>query len=259
MGKITRALERREIHQLFHCVQETRYRERNRTLLMCGIGMALRATELCQLNVGDVLFDNGEVKTYITIRGETAKFSKGRTIRIGAGVQRSIGEFFAHKRSVNESLAHDAPLFYSQKGGYLDRTQLFRTVKAVLKKTGIDESVHTLRKTGGTHYYIQSGYDLIATQQFLGHSDPSTTRRYINLTTEQLERYSELFSKFLLDAIAHETEKGNTLDNMLHFSDSDLLLELQQRGYEISTLLRQKRRQELSAADVISIDAGRRR
>lgn len=101
-------------------------------------------------------------------------------------------------------------MFCSQKGGHLDRTRLFRIVKRLLKKAGIDESVHTLRKTGGTHYYIKSNYDLIATQQFLGHTNPSVTRQYINMTTEQLEHYSEVFSEFLMGAIEGEMSKGNT-------------------------------------------------
>ena len=201
MGKTTRALERSEITKLFSCVDGARYSERNRAMLICGIGLALRAKELCHLNVGDIRDNNGDVKTYVTIRGETAKFEKERTIRMGKGVRQALSEFIDRKRNNGESLARGAPLFCSQKGGYLDRTQLFRTVKAILGRTGIDESVHTLRKTGGTHYYIKSGYDLIATQQFLGHADPATTRRYINMTTERLERYAEAFSEFLLGAI----------------------------------------------------------
>ena len=43
--------------------------------------MALRASELTGLNVSDV-YDCEQVKTHVTIRGETAKFSKGRTIRV---------------------------------------------------------------------------------------------------------------------------------------------------------------------------------
>jgi integrase len=251
----TRALERDEIHRLFQCISG-RYATRNRNMLICGIAMALRATELCRLNVGDVLDDNGDVKRYVAIRGETAKFGKGRIIRIGQAVRGALADFINHKQKVNESLSNDAPLFCSQKGGYLDRTRLFRIVKAVLKKAGVDESVHTLRKTGGTHYYITSKYDLIATQQFLGHSDPSVTRKYINMTPEQLERYSEVFSTFLIDAIE---VKDNSIHNLLHFSDSDLLLELQQRGYDITAWLLQKRQMEIGEANIISIDAVRRK
>ena len=54
MGKTTRALERSEITKLFSCVDGARYSERNRAMLICGIGLALRAKELCHLNVGDM-------------------------------------------------------------------------------------------------------------------------------------------------------------------------------------------------------------
>ena len=253
----TRALERGEIHHMFACISG-RHALRDHTMLICGIAMALRATELCRLNVGDVLDSNGNIKRYVTIRSETAKFWQERTIRIGTAVRGALGNFIDHKRKAGEPTDGDSPLFCSQKGGHLDRTRLFRIVKSILKKAGIEESVHTLRKTGGTHYYTKSNYDLIATQQFLGHSDPSVTRKYINMTPEQLERYSEAFSEFLMGAIFGGEEKGNTSGHLLPFSDGDLLLELQQRGYDISPLLHRKRKGDISKADVLSIDAIRR-
>lgn len=72
-------------------------------MLICGIAMALRATELRRLNVGDVLDDNGDVRRYVTIRGETAKFGKKRTLGIGRGVQQAIAAFIDHKGEVGES------------------------------------------------------------------------------------------------------------------------------------------------------------
>lgn len=44
------------------------------------------------------------------------------------------------------------------------------------------------------------------TQQFLGHADPATTRKYIGLTSEQLVSYSERASVRLFEAM----EKGET-------------------------------------------------
>ena len=131
----TRALERDEIHRLFGCVSG-RYAPRNRTMLICGIAMALRATELCQLNVGDVLSSTDEVKRYVTIRKETAKFNKGRTIRQGDFARETLSAFLAFKQGCGESLAYHAPLFCSQKGGHLDRTQLFRVVSSAMRKAG---------------------------------------------------------------------------------------------------------------------------
>lgn len=48
-------------------------------LLIVGIGMALRMSELVGLKVGDV-YNGEQVKSYVTIRPETAKNKKERTI-----------------------------------------------------------------------------------------------------------------------------------------------------------------------------------
>ena len=170
-----RALENDEVHRLFACICG-KFALRNRTMLICGISMALRATELCRLNVGDLVGANGAIKTYVTIRAETAKWKKPRKVRIGAQVRRALRRFIAYKASKGESLEADAPLFISRQGGYLTLYALFHVVKKILARAGIEESPHCLRKTGATIYYIESGYDLFATQQFLGHTDPSTTR-----------------------------------------------------------------------------------
>ena len=79
----TRALEDSEIKVIFEHIEGT-HAKRNETLLIVGIGLALRASELVGLKVSDV-YDR-QVKSYVTIRPETAKFGKERTIRIGDGI-----------------------------------------------------------------------------------------------------------------------------------------------------------------------------
>ena len=53
----TRALEDAEIMAMFAKI-EGRYTRRDRTMLIVAIHLALRATELCSLTVGDV-YDGG--------------------------------------------------------------------------------------------------------------------------------------------------------------------------------------------------------
>ncbi|MFB3040524.1 MAG: tyrosine-type recombinase/integrase, partial [Candidatus Poribacteria bacterium] len=89
-------------------------------------------------------------------------------------------------------------------------------VKKIMAKAGIKESVHALRKTGATIYYQQSGYDLMATQRFLGHASPSVTHRYIGVTPEQANEYAQRASIALIAAVeTGESEKLNTIHNML--------------------------------------------
>lgn len=252
----TRALEDAEIKAIFEHVDGCNA-VRNRAMLIVGIGMALRASELVGLQVSDVVDNNSDVKQYVTIRAETAKFDKERTIRIGDGIQKTIADFINWKKEDGESVEPNAPLFVSQKGGSLTRIALFEIVKKIFDNAGIDQSPHCLRKTGATIYYIESDYDLIATQQFLGHADPSTTRRYIGLTTEQLKEYSEKLSDHLFWAIqTGERQKFNRTNKMLNFSlsnfsDSDLIVELQMRGFDVADIFDQMQTQRQGKAKVI--------
>ena len=134
----TRALEDSEIKATFDHVDGI-HAKRNETLLITGIGLALRASELVGLKVSDVYCGRErctrgvsastnlphafirQVKSYVTIRPETAKFGKERTIRIGEGLQNTIDDFIEWKAENNESVGGESPLFVSQKSGHLTR------------------------------------------------------------------------------------------------------------------------------------------
>jgi integrase len=250
----TRALEDPEIQAIFNCVDGCNAK-RNEALLIVGIGMALRASELVGLQVGDV-YGGEKAKQYVTIRPETAKFNKERTIRIGDDIQDTIMDFTEWKILNGESVEKESALFVSQKGGHLTRIALFQIVKDIFGKAGIDQSPHCLRKTGATLYYIESDYDLIATQHFLGHADPSTTRRYIGLTSEQIASYAERLSDHLFSAIrTGMAVEFNRRYNMLNFNlteipTAELIVELQARGVDMTSAIEQmqaERRPKLAA------------
>ena len=195
----TRALEDAEIFAMFESIGG-KYVQRNRTMLTLGIHMALRATELCGLTVGDV-YDGQDIRTYVSIRPETAKFFKARKVRISSAIRSALRDFIEWKGQSGEPISPEFPLFISERGDHLSRKMLFVIVKSALKNTSINESPHCLRKTGATIYYIESDYDLLATQHFLGHGDPSTTRDYIGLTSQQIAEYCERSGNRLIKAM----------------------------------------------------------
>lgn len=250
----TRALEDFEIQAIFASIS-FRYVERNRAMLTCGIHLALRATELCGLRVGD-LYDGKKIRTYVEIRPETAKNRKARLLRMSKDVGGVLDGFIDHKAERGESLSPSAPLFVSQKGGHLSRKMLFEIVKALFGVAGIRQSPHCLRKTGATIYYVESNYDLIATQQFLGHANPSTTRAYIGLTSEQLADYSERSGKRLLGAITGKLDTRHKLSNfdLEKAPTASLIWALADRGIDVSSLVSQVEYDE----KVIPITAAKR-
>jgi hypothetical protein len=161
------------------------------------------------------------------------------------GIQQTIADFLSWKVETGEAVENFSPLFVSQRDGHLTRQGLFDLVKRMFEKAGIDQSPHALRKTGATIYYIESNYDLIATQLFLGHADPSTTRRYIGLTSQQIAEYAERMSDHLFSAIENGTLDTNgkmSRDSLDDISDEKLIFELIKRGFAVSE---QPKKQEL--------------
>ena len=262
----TRALEDQEIKAIFENISGCNAK-RNETLLIVGIGMALRASELVGLNVGD-LYDGSrkpssrkvdtvlpakamaqrkQVKSYVTIRAETAKFNKERTIRVWDIVADRIADFIQWKVEHRESIDFDAPLFYSREGGHLTRQALFEIVKKIFRAAGINQSCHALRKTGATIFYMASDYDLIATQLFLGHADPSTTRRYIGIPSQKVKQYSVTSSEWLANAIQYgEFDTRVNMSNSItlnQFKNSELIVELQARGVDVDSAIQQMRKE----------------
>jgi integrase len=229
----TRALEDTEIKAIFDHISGWNAR-RNETLLIVGIGMALRASELVGLQVGDV-YDRKKVKSYVTIRGETAKFNKEREIKVWDIVQDEIAVFVDWKAKQGESLEPSSPLFVSREGGHLTRQALFELVKKIFAEAGVDQSCHALRKTGATIFYLASDYDLIATQQFLGHASPDTTRRYIGIPSQKVKKYSATSSEWLRNAIEFgEFDRNYNMSNsnLTVTATSELIMELIARGFD---------------------------
>ena len=140
-------------------------------------------------------------------------------------------------------------MFLSQKKGHLTRQALFEIVKRIFWEASIDQSPHCLRKTGATIYYIESDYDLIATQHFLGHADPSTTRRYIGLTSEQIAEYAERMSDHLFSAIrVGNTEKLYSTVQMSHLTVEGALKFLTAQGFEVSLTMKDEQHKKKAVA-----------
>lgn len=64
-----------------------------------------------------------------------------------------------------------------------------KTLRAALKKSSIEGkgAWHLLKRTFAVHL-LMSGADLESVRQLLGHSDIQTTRAYLNVTGQHLDK-----------------------------------------------------------------------
>ncbi len=142
------------------------------TLYSTGI----RASELIGMNRDDIDTSDGLVR----IRG------KGRKERIVPIGHRALDAINAYLGGRTSSLYEHA-VFTGPSGKRLTARTVQRILENYRKKLGIAQkaSPHTLRHSFATHL-LESGADLRAIQELLGHASLSTTQRYTHLNLDSL-------------------------------------------------------------------------
>lgn len=147
------------------------------TLYSCG----LRVSELINLRLTDLFFDQG----FIKILG---KGNKERLVPISQKAIKEIEIYINHYRIHSKTdKQSENILFLNRRGKMLTRVMIFTVIKMLAKITGLQKSVspHTFRHSFASHL-IDGGADLRAVQEMLGHESIITTEIYTHLDTEYL-------------------------------------------------------------------------
>lgn len=180
--KLPSVLSRSEVSHLIDQVKGSDpISTRDRALLELMYASGLRVSEVIGLEVSDIDFDEGILRT----RG---KGNKERIVPVGRQALLSIRIYL---RSGRRALTKDRPqryLFVNFRGGQLTRQGLYKIVRKYASAAGLSDrmSPHTLRHTFATHL-LNGGCDLRSVQEMLGHADVSTTQTYTHLSTERLK------------------------------------------------------------------------
>lgn len=148
------------------------------TLYSCG----LRVSELVNLKLTELFFDDG----YIRVIG---KGNKERLVPIGHKAIRDINLYLQQRNDVNSRIDREYKdiVFLNRWGRQLTREMVFTIIKKYAKLAGINKNIspHTLRHSFATHL-VEGGADLRAVQEMLGHESIQTTEIYTHLDREYL-------------------------------------------------------------------------
>lgn len=149
---------------------------RDRAVLETLYSTGVRASELTAIDAGDINRDD----RLIRIRG------KGRKERIVPIGRTALDAIDAYLRRTGRGAGSTA-LFTGPSGKRLTARTVQRIVENHRKKLGLGQRAtpHTLRHSFATHL-LESGADLRAIQELLGHASLSTTQRYTHLNLDAL-------------------------------------------------------------------------
>ena len=162
--------------------------ERNRAIIETLYSCGLRVSELTNLKISDLFFEEGFIKV-------TGKGDKQRFIPISPLTQKYINLYKDQVRvAMKIEAAFNDTLFLNRRGKQLTRAMIFTIVKTLGEKAEIQKNIspHTFRHSFATHL-LENGADLRAIQMMLGHESITTTEIYMHVDTSHLK---EVMNKF---------------------------------------------------------------
>ena len=175
-----------ELSRMLAAARGSNYRDYVMLAVMAGCG--LREAEVVGIKIGDFR-DVGGGQTFLRVLG---KGDKVRNVPLSPDLWRLIQRYvLLTGRSFASHPDSRKPLFTSRVGK--DKPLTTRSVQNIVKKyvraVGITKAIspHSIRHTVGTNMAVNEA-PLLVIQQFLGHSDPKTTMRYIRRAEELATR-----------------------------------------------------------------------
>lgn len=173
--------------------------ERNYILFLIGVTTGYRAGDLVKLKVRDIkeALKRGEFTIYegkkMNSKNIREKNRKPRTVELLPKVAKILKEYIKEKRDYEY-------MFQSRKGN--NQPIGVQAVSNILKDAGeyfglYDISAHSMRKTYAYKIYIDSGCDIVAVKELLGHRSIEETKVYIGLDREKYHQYSKVLNDFV--------------------------------------------------------------
>ena len=155
--------------------------QRNRAILEVLYSCGLRVSELVNLKLSNIRFNEGYVK--VLGKGNKERFSP-----IGSSALKYLKIYLKEVR-IHQNIKKDSEdiVFLNRRGNKLTRVMIFTIIKQLAEKIGLKKKIspHTFRHSFATHL-IEGGADLRAIQEMLGHESITTTEIYTHLDREFL-------------------------------------------------------------------------
>ncbi|WP_221657394.1 site-specific tyrosine recombinase XerD [Bacteroides salyersiae] len=154
--------------------------QRNRAILETLYSCGLRVSELTNLKLSDLYFDEG----FIKVEG---KGNKQRLVPISPRAIKEIKLYFTDRNRGKIKKEYEDYVFLARWGKNISRIMVFHLIKELAQTAGITKNIspHTFRHSFATHL-LEGGANLRAIQCMLGHESIATTEIYTHIDRNML-------------------------------------------------------------------------
>ena len=187
--KLPDTLTEENINALIQAIDLSKpHGERNRAMVETLYSCGLRVSELINLKLSDLFFDESFIKV-------TGKGNKQRFVPIVKATQKLINIYRKKVRNhITIQQDHQDTLFLNRRGKQLTRAMVFTIIKQLAIKINLNKNIspHTFRHSFATHL-LENGADLRAIQLMLGHESITTTEIYMHVDRSHLKKTINTF------------------------------------------------------------------
>ncbi|HOY64503.1 MAG TPA: tyrosine recombinase XerC [bacterium] len=155
---------------------------RDRAILELLYAGGLRVSELVSLNIHDIRKNDPE---FIIV----GKGGKERLVFAGEIARTAVYDYIDRGRPKFGVRQHGESLFLNKSGGRLTARSVQRILEKYVSAIATMKNItpHSIRHSFATHL-LNSGADLRAVQELLGHASLSTTQIYTKVSAERLKK-----------------------------------------------------------------------
>lgn len=160
--------------------RSTKEGQRNRAILETLYSCGLRVSELCNLKLSELYFEEG----FIKVEG---KGSKQRLVPISPRAIKEIRLYFTDRNLMKIKPGFEDFVFISNFGKNISRIMVFHIIKELAARISLKKKIspHTFRHSFATHL-LEGGANLRAIQCMLGHESIGTTEIYTHIDRNML-------------------------------------------------------------------------
>lgn len=167
----------------------SRYPERDKAILMLYMSTGMRKTALSSINIEDIDIKNKRL-TVID------KGDKKQLYKLYDKELKAISDWLDKRKSF-KNVSETSALFVSNMGNRISEAELERMIKDRSKKAlGKSFSPHKLRAGFVTIMYEQT-HDIEKVRRMVGHSNATTTQRYIVTNNQEKEEAANIMENLL--------------------------------------------------------------
>jgi len=177
-----------ELDQVLRYISTRKYTERNRAMLLMGFWAGLRVKEIAQLKMGDVLNDDGTIRSEIRLSAAQTKGNDGRTVFLPNKLRDELAVYLATRHIKDPAIA----LFHTSNRLSFTPNTLCQHFFWMYKKAGIaGASSHSGRRQFITTL-ANKGISVRILASLAGHKSIAVTQKYIDVNDDMKRAAVEL-------------------------------------------------------------------